>query len=70
MSYNYFVLTLSKDGKFYSYSETISSNQNLFSIFKGIPRLESVFCFKTNKEAKQTADCWNKQYKENGTLLF
>lgn len=75
----YFVVTDEKDGKRYSYVESLSYGYNVISFLTRLTanvktvlktNVESVIPFKTKKEAEKIAEAWNNTQRKSGTLLY
>ena len=66
---SYIAVTVSENGKYYSYMIKHHNSNNLLNItsIKGI--LHANIC-DTKKEAKRIVEQWNESYKKNGTYMF
>ena len=59
-------------GEYYAFALRTTDSQNLWPWFQGLEQygntIVSINYCPTFKKAKEIADAWNKQFKENGTL--
>ena len=71
--YTYFYLAITIEpiiGKYYSYVLKVSDSINLASELKGINHLLDATLMPTKKKANEVVDCWNNNYRRNGTYLL
>lgn len=67
--YYYIVVTVSENGKFYSYAVKVSPFDNLVSKFC-IKNLVSANICTTKKHAAELVKAWNDSFKHNGRYMF
>lgn len=64
----FFIIVENKSGKRYAYPVKHGINSNLLNLARD--GVEIIHPAETWKKAKETADAWNKSYKENGSYLW
>ena len=62
----YIVITLSKEGKYFSYADALSSSSDLLSQLERRD-IYGVHLCESKKAAKELAEFWNGCFKNNGT---
>lgn len=65
----YIAITITKNGKHYSYVLKTSAVNNLVSVLN-IPDIVTANVCDTRKQAREIVEYWNKTYKQNNTYLF
>lgn len=65
----YIVVTVTENGKYYSYIVKTNENNNLISTL-AIKNIVSANLYETKKRAKEIVTTWNETYKNNGTYMF
>jgi hypothetical protein len=71
--YKYYYLAITIEpikGKYFSYVERISENENLVWVINRINHITTADIMPTKKKAYETVDLWNEAYKKNGTFLL
>lgn len=65
----FFICTICKDGKYFSWVESISQDTNIaaFCRHNNIETLEFV---ESSKQAERRAEQHNKDFQQNGTYMF
>lgn len=66
---SYIAVTVSENGKYYSYMIKHNNINNLLNISKIKGILSANIC-DTKKEAERIVEQWNESYKQNGTYMF
>lgn len=66
----YMVVTVTENGKHFSYVLGAPGSNNLVSVLAGIRGLTSANVCKSRKAAAEIADDWNESYKANGTYMY
>ena len=66
---SYIAVTVSENGKYYSYMIKHHNSNNLLNISKIKGILSANIC-DTKKEAERIVEQWNESYKQNGTYMF
>ena len=66
----YYALTVSENGKNYSYVLKVSESNNLLAVLKYHKNLTIVHQCETKKKAVELVNFWNESYKANGTYMF
>ena len=66
----YYVITENKNGKYYSYAETVEENYNIMALIKRNNNIICVNPCQSRKKAEELSYIWNEGYKENGTYLY
>ena len=66
---SYIAVTVSENGKYYSYMIKHHNSNNLLNIAKIKGILHANIC-DTKKEAERIVEQWNESYKQNGTYMF
>ena len=66
---SYIAVTVSENGKYYSYMIKYHNSNNLLNIAKIKGILYANIC-DTKKEAERIVEQWNESYKQNGTYMF
>lgn len=66
----YYALTVSENGKNYSYVLKVNASKNLLSTLKCHKNLTIVHQCESKKKAVELVNLWNERYKANGTYMF
>lgn len=66
----YYVVTVSENGKNYSYVLKVNASNNLLAVLKCHKNLTYVHQCETKKKARELVELWNDSYKANGTYMF
>lgn len=66
----YYALTVSENGKNYSYVLKVKASTNLWAILKCHKNLTIVHQCDSKKKAVELVNFWNESYKANGTYMF
>lgn len=67
---HWLAITITENGKHYSYVWKVPGSNNLWAFLKDIPNISSANICDTKKAAKELVTFWNDSYRQNGTCLY
>lgn len=70
MKHFYYVITVEKDKKYFSYHMIVTENDNLKTLFETIENAISIFPVATEKQALEIMIKYNERFKEDGNYLY
>lgn len=70
MKHFYYVITVEKDKKYFSYHMIVTENDNLKNLFGKIENAIAIFPVATEKQALDISIRDNKRFNENGNYLY
>lgn len=68
--YTYILITLYENGKYYSFVEKWHNGSNLVCLFERYPSAHTMNICDSKKQADETAEHWNENWKNKGIYLY